>query len=211
MSTQRPPTPPPAEPSSGPAALRLFTAVTLPDEVRAAAFEAATPLVARLPGVKRVAEANLHVTLRFLGDTPHDALPRLREALAEAAAAVRAGRVRVAGFGAFPDVRRPRVVWAGVDDPAGVLAAAEGAVGERVAPLGFRGESRPYTAHVTVARVDTHTPEWRRRGPFDTLTFPPKAPFGPEFAVSDLVLFRSELTPRGALHHVVERFPLAPS
>jgi RNA 2',3'-cyclic 3'-phosphodiesterase len=198
--------------------MRLFTAVELPETVRAAvrsSYEA--EIAPQLPGpraVRPVAAENLHVTVRFLGETPEAALTALCEALSSAAAEVpSAESVRVRGFGAFPSARAPRVLWAGIDDPSRTIALLEGAVSRRIAPLGFAPEERPYTPHVTVARVA----EGRRRGrgargprpPQTTLALPSEIPLGPEFPVRELSLVLSELTPRGALYRTLARFPLS--
>ena len=195
--------------------MRLFTAIELPEPVRAAVAGAAAPMLRPLPGVRAVAPENLHVTLCFLGEVGEDRLPAIRAAIAEATAAVPAARVQVAGFGAFPNVRSPRTVWAGVTDPSGVIAAAELAVSARIGPLGFPRERRPFTAHVTVARIDTSAPAWRRRGPAGgqraALVLPPPLPLGPEFPVCEVVLFRSDLASRGPRYVPLDRFPLAAS
>lgn len=188
--------------------MRIFTAVELPDAVRAAIHAAAEPLLRPLPAVRTVAEPNLHVTVRFLGDVEDSRVPELSAALGAAAATVPAGVAAAAGFGAYPNARQPRVVWAGVEDRTGTIAAAERAVSAAVAPLGFPPESRPFSAHVTVARVDVQSPAWRRRGPFDNLDLPKPSPLGPEFPVREVVLCASELTPRGPVYTAVARFPL---
>jgi 2'-5' RNA ligase len=194
--------------------MRLFTAVELPDEVRAAVAAAAAPLLAPFPDARRVAPENLHVTVRFLGDVQPQALPAIRAALAEASSESGAGRARAQGFGAFPGPSEPRVVWAGIDDPAHAFTALERNVGERIAPLGFPPEDRPYAPHVTVARLGSPRgrPGRGRRAPADRarpFVSPPSSPLGPEFPVRELTLFESELTPRGPRYRALDRFPLA--
>ena len=189
--------------------MRLFTAVELPEAVRAAVAAAAGPLLAPLTGVRATTREHLHVTVRFLGDVEPEALPAVRQALAAAAAGVPSSRARILGFGAFPTLRAPRVIWAGVEDPAGTCAALERAASAQVGPLGFPPEERAFTPHVTLARIVGPRGQRYRRGPAQPLSPPPPAPFGPEFAVASLTLFRSDLSPRGPAHTALDRFPLA--
>jgi 2'-5' RNA ligase len=99
-----------------------------------------------------VAPASYHVTLKFLGWTRAEAIPAVGEALERAAATVEPFRWKAARLGAFPSTARAGVVWAGVDDAAGLdqLAAA---VERELAPLGFAPERRRFHAHVTLARL----------------------------------------------------------
>jgi 2'-5' RNA ligase len=60
----------------------------------------------------------------------------------------------VAGLGCFPNARRPRVVWVGLDEPTGALARLREAVEAEVAPLGFPTERRPFSPHLTLGRVN---------------------------------------------------------
>jgi len=186
--------------------VRLFTAIELPEEVRAAVHAAAAPLLRGLPGCKPVAEENLHVTVKFLGEVAEDRLAEIAAAVRQAASTGPAARLRILGFGAFPDPRRPRVVWAGVEDAARSLPILERAVTGALEPLGFRPEDRAWTAHVTVARLGDPR---RRRGGVSGLVVPAPAPTGPPFDATHLTLFASELGPRGPTYRVVERFPLA--
>jgi 2'-5' RNA ligase len=201
--------------------MRLFTAVELPAAVREAvrgAFETSVlPQLSDPRRIRAVAAENLHVTVRFLGDVREAALPALREALAAAATAVPASAadLRARGFGAFPSARAPRVLWAGIDDPAATIAALEREVTARLLPLGFPREERPYTPHVTVARVQDDRRRGRgRRGGASSpspLVLPADPVLGPAFAVLDLSLVESELTPQGSRYRTLARFPLCTS
>ena len=102
-------------------------------------------------GVAWVAEPNLHVTLKFLGQVDEARLPAIVGALEATASRRPRFEVAVRGLGAFPSASRPRVVWAGLEDvPA--LAALAGEIDAALAALGFPTESRPFAAHVTLGR-----------------------------------------------------------
>ncbi len=132
---------------------RLFVAVDVPDAVRALVASAARALRDDHPRARWVPERNQHVTLKFLGSTDAGLLDRVTAAVAEVAAGERAFRTRVAGFGAFPNPRRARVLWAGLSDEDERLAALAGALDRALVPE-FEPEGRPFTPHLTVARFD---------------------------------------------------------
>jgi len=115
--------------------------------------------VARLRGedqaVKLAPIEDLHITLQYLGATPQEDITVLAEALETAAAGFAPIEVAYLGLGAFPDVARPRVVWAGIDPDLGgpSLTALSAAVARALRDVGYRPERRAFHPHVTLARV----------------------------------------------------------
>jgi 2'-5' RNA ligase len=138
--------------------VRVFTAVELDPEIRDALAGEAADLLRDAGRVTRVARENLHVTLKFVGDVHRDDLPALGEAVAAGAQRLRPGEVEVRGVGAFPGLARPRVIWAGVSDPSGILSPVHAFLNEALASFGAKRDRKRYVPHVTLARV---------RGPFD--------------------------------------------
>lgn len=107
--------------------------------------------VLRVPAIE-----DLHTTVQFLGTTDQGDITPIGRALQEAVGDLPPIAVAYRGLGAFPNVQRPRVVWAGVheEDPAeGRLAHLVDAVGRALRPLGFKPEARRFHAHVTLARI----------------------------------------------------------
>lgn len=107
--------------------------------------------------VRSVLPENLHLTLKFLGDVDPSTLPDLTRILESVAAGHKSFEFRISGVGVFPDRRRPAVVWAGVtpQDPFQTLAAD---CNDAFRTLGFRPESRPFTPHLTLARIRSRAP-----------------------------------------------------
>lgn len=187
--------------------MRVFAAVELPEEVRARIAAAARDLLGGVRAVRPVAEANLHVTVRFVGEVAEGAAAALIEAVREAGAAVPAETAEARGFGAFPDARRARVVWAGIDDPRGALASVESAISVRLAALGYGREDRPFSAHVTVARSKRDARDF---GPLPArLAAAERDPpvFG-AVPVTSVTVFKSELGPDGSRYTALARLPL---
>lgn len=156
---------------------RTFIAVPLPQQVRAALFEACQELAARhLPQLKWARKVeNLHLTIRFLGNIGDAQLVALGSALAGRMALLPPFPVTVCGIGAFPSARQAAVIWAGLDDPTGGLTRIASEVAAVTHELDLVDpDPRPFRAHVTLGRsregVDLrpHLPAWvdRRFGHF---------------------------------------------
>jgi 2'-5' RNA ligase len=180
--------------------LRLFVAVDVPEGVRDRVQDGVGPWRDRLSRARWVPKQNQHVTLKFLGST----WPRLVEWVTETVEAVARQsepfETRVIGLGAFPSARRARVLWAGLDDPAGCLASLaadlEGALAKE-----FEPEKRAFTAHLTVARFDPPVPfEGEEIAAADVASEP--------FAVDRLVLYRSHLRRPTPVYEPIGEFPL---
>jgi 2'-5' RNA ligase len=103
--------------------------------------------------VRWVAPETYHVTLKFLGWTKPEAVAAIADVLGDAIAAVDGFTITGRGLGAFPGADRARVLWAGLDDPAGGLARLAGIVEDSLEPIGFAREDRPFHAHVTLGRI----------------------------------------------------------
>jgi 2'-5' RNA ligase len=184
--------------------MRLFVAVLLPDAVRRALAAAVDRLRPLAPGVAWVASENLHVTLKFLGEVDDGRVTQVREALARAVPAGAPFDVRVRAMGAFPGAARARVLWAGIAD-AGPLAALADRVDTALGTAGFPRDERPFAAHVTLGRVR----EPRRDAALAAaLAEAATVDFG-LVRVDQVVLVRSQLSPRGARHSPVGAWPLA--
>jgi len=138
--------------NSLPTRVRLFLAVNLPADVRHAIAHAATPLRAVAPGLSWVNEEKVHLTVKFLGQQPAVMAERVATAMREIAARNRVIDVEVGGVGAFPNFRRPRVVWIGVT-PEPKLELLHHDVESSCESLGLPIDGKPFRPHLTLARV----------------------------------------------------------
>lgn len=124
--------------------MRLFIAVPADEETRAEAAAVVARLRA-LPGDYRwVDPRDMHVTLRFFGETPDDKLPEIEALMRAAAAQAKSFELSFGGVGAFDSLDAPRVVWLGVDEGKAPL--------ESLAQAVLRDEPRPYSPHLTIGR-----------------------------------------------------------
>jgi 2'-5' RNA ligase len=135
--------------------MRLFTAIDIPDDLT----EALRSFVNRLRPTAKIAWSpieNLHVTTKFIGDWPEQRLDELKNVLASVPVN-RAIEIKVKGLGWFPNSRRPRVFWAGIEggEPLRDLARA---TEDALVQLGVPVEERAYSPHLTLARIREAVP-----------------------------------------------------
>jgi RNA 2',3'-cyclic 3'-phosphodiesterase len=132
--------------------MRAFVAVFPPPEVQEALANAARGLP--IAGeVRLTPTANVHLTLKFLGDVPGDDLGQVAEALEPLPEEHEPFEAGISGFGAFPSPKKARVLWAGVGEGSDRLRALAEDVEESLEPLGFERENRPYVPHLTLGRA----------------------------------------------------------
>lgn len=179
--------------------MRLFVAINLPAETRDAIYADAEPLRAASRGVRWVASSALHVTVKFLGEQDDRALPDIKAALAPLATAHAALRVATTALGAFPNFRRPRVVWLGMTGEAAMRALALD-VDRALVPLGIPAESRPFQAHLTLGRVKG---ELAHGDATALAAAAARTPASRTFPVQAVDLMRSELGPGGSRYSVM--------
>ena len=183
--------------------LRLFVAADLPPRLLADLDESLVSLRSRpeVASARWAVPANQHVTLKFLGWVDAGTLDRIEKALTAVASSHKPAVITVTGLGAFPSERRARVLWAGLDDAAGLLTALASDLDSALAPLGFEPESRAFTPHLTLARFK---PPASIAG---VLSEVPKVA-EPSFEVDHLHLYRSHLHPKGARYEILRSLKL---
>jgi 2'-5' RNA ligase len=191
--------------------MRLFAAVEIPDALRERLATATADLLVDLRTARRVGAENLHVTVRFFGEVEESGVDAVGAAMQEAASAVVAVTAEARGFCAFPSVHRPRILWAGLADPARAVLRLESEVTRRVGPLGIPNEDHPFTPHVTVARLRDERGWSNRRKRAGALRLDDESPSFGALPIERLTLFQSELTPDGPRYTALARFPLQPT
>lgn len=170
--------------------LRTFVALELPAEVKSAIAATQDRGIA---GVRWVEPEGAHVTMKFLGPTREDAVPRIDEALARAAEGFGGLRLTTAEIGRFPGA-----VWLGLGGEIERLVGLRDAVERELSRLGWPTDARPFRAHVTLGRL--------KQGKLPDLTAP--APL--TFEVGEVSLMESELSPKGARYSRLLAVPLTP-
>ena len=132
--------------------LRTFIAVSHPRRHPRRALAAARQARRRRPDVKWVEPQSLHWTLQFLGNVEQREIGEICAAVAEARSNTSRSTSKIRGAGAFPSPDRPRTLWLGVGQGRDEMIALQASIEKSLEPLGFRGEARRYTPHLTIGR-----------------------------------------------------------
>lgn len=185
--------------------MRAFIAVELSPAARESIAKVQAEWKASLPAARWVPPENLHLTLRFLGDIEPDVASALAETLRPAVLDVEPFTYSVRGGGCFPNVKRARIAWVGIQPVPDGLVHLHRIVDEAVERHGFERETRRFRPHLTIARLKRPVRQVR-----DIMAALDAKDFG-NTDVSELVLFESTLSSEGAKHHAVERFQLGGS
>jgi 2'-5' RNA ligase len=183
---------------------RAFIAIDLPESVRSFLSEAQEELKLFGFRVKWVRPQNIHLTLKFLGNIATSATDKIAEGMTLAARNCPVVSLAAKGIGVFPGIRRPRVIWAGLNGQLEILANLQQSLDAHLADLGFPRESRAFKSHLTLGRVKGKIASARMRAAIDKLS-----EFESEsFEISQIILFKSELRPTGAVYTKVHRVNL---
>ena len=194
--------------------MRLFLALDLSDAIRdriSTFLDGVRPFA---PDARWMPLDSLHVTLKFIGEYPNDALDQLKHSLSTITA--RPPQIHVRGYGFFPTAKSARVFWIGID--AGPeLAALAARIDATTATLGIAKEDRPYSPHLTLARGSGASGSPRRHKQdrpnrtFQHLQEKLAALPQPEFGIMtprEFFLYQSRLSPKGSTYTKLSAFPL---
>jgi RNA 2',3'-cyclic 3'-phosphodiesterase len=184
--------------------IRAFIAVEIdPHAVRQISATVAD-LKLRMPGIRWVTQTNLHFTIKFLGNIEESKIEPIAQALELALHPFPRFTINAKDLGVFPDLKRPRVLWIGLEGKELLELASK--VEKALEPLGFGSEKRDFKPHLTVGR-------WRQ---FDR----PSRTVGEELerwkghdfgksTVAEVIFFQSELKREGAIYHPLKVVDLA--
>jgi 2'-5' RNA ligase len=180
---------------------RLFVAIDLP----AALKEQLSALTVPIDGVRWTETANLHLTLRFIGDVSQDTADEIQVALSDVQSPPFS--LQLNGVGTFPANPRkpPRIIWAGLSNPPAIQSLHE-KIEKTVSDLGPTPDNRPYTPHITLGRVksaDDPTIAAIRQFIERSAGFHSEA-----FIPAEFLLMQSQLSPSGSKYTALARYPL---
>lgn len=181
--------------------MRLFVALDIPNDTRAAVGKLIAQLAPLCRGAKWVRTEGMHLTLKFIGEQPEGNTGRI-EADLRAVRSSALVEMRFAGTGFFPDPRNPRVLWAGIEASPN-LAELAADIERRLEPLGIPREQRAFKPHLTLARFKSSdgVPQLREAlGKLGVLEFGAAT-------VSEFYLYRSQLQRSGAVYSRLATFP----
>jgi len=192
------------------AVIRAFIAIDLPTPIQQQLETISRQLQAKCnpSSVRWVPPRNIHLTLKFLGEVSSANLEMLQKILQSEASRHKCFDVSIGGLGAFPSIRRPRVIWIGVQAPGNLLSLQRSIEAETLR-LGYAAEDRPFSAHLTLGRVShSANPEEIRQ--IGDMLDKFKVGFLGAIQVDRVRLFRSDLQPGGAVYTTLFTASLQP-
>jgi 2'-5' RNA ligase len=177
---------------------RLFVAIDLPDDVK----DDLSAMMGSVPGAKWISRPQLHLTLRFIGEVDNPTFRAIRGTLETVECD--SFDLMLKGVGQFPPKGKPRVLWVGVDRQPALKTLAE-TIETALEETGLQPEDRPFSAHITLARLKTPPPRdsvdrfMEKHARFQTNLIP----------VTRFILFSSILSPQGPRYTAEQFYPLA--
>lgn len=190
-------------------AVRVFIAIELPSDVKEELSRLENRLKTRCSGspLKWVAVDSIHLTLKFLGEIPASRLDAVRDATAASSAGVGDLSLELGGIGAFPGSSRPRVIWVGLEGDVPKLVSLAERLDRGLQTIGFERESRPFSPHLTLARVrpDASPQAQTEIGSALTRARPPERL---RFTATEVSLMQSQLRPEGPLYTCLAHWAL---
>jgi len=188
--------------------IRAFIAIDLPPDVQDCLEQVSEQLKTELgeKSVRWVPVANIHLTLKFLGDVSVNNLDVLKEIIGAEAALQKPMEFSIGRIGAYPKSRRPRVIWVGVEAPPELITLQRG-IEARTAKVGYPQDTRKFSPHLTLGRVSRNASPDEVREIGEVISNS-KVGFLGAARVQDIHLFKSDLKPSGAVYTKIFSAPL---
>ncbi|MBE9513394.1 MAG: RNA 2',3'-cyclic phosphodiesterase [Chloroflexi bacterium] len=180
--------------------IRSFIAIELPGELKLELTQHEAQLkTEKQPGVKWANPDSIHLTLKFLGNIAADRSGEITRAIEAAARGITPFRLKAKELGVFPNLRRVQVAWVGISGEVDKLSQLQKRLESNLASLGFTPESRPFTAHLTLARLSDRIPSDERQR-FGQLITNTRFESNHNIEVDAISLMKSQLTRTGAIY-----------
>jgi 2'-5' RNA ligase len=185
--------------------IRSFIAIDLPQKTRENLTAIQDQLRQSQAGVRWVKPGSIHLTLKFLGNILPEQVDEIAAAVAQLVKDEPPITLCAAGLGSFPSPRKPRVIWVGLRGEVDRLANIQAGLEKALEPLGFAREARGFRPHLTIGRVKDRRRLQSLIEAMSTLELPE---FN-SFDGNEIILYKSDLRPTGAIYTKLHRMPLA--
>jgi len=184
--------------------IRTFIAIQIPEDIKNEISTFQEELKAAGKGIGWVKPDNIHLTLKFLGSTDEQLIDDIDEKIKDSVVGINQFQIQVQGIGAFPNLKRPRVIWIGANSETDQLGVVVQKLEKNLEVLGFKPENRKFSAHLTVGRVKDNRKinsvleRVKSFSEFDAGTF----------TVEKIELIKSDLHPAGAIYSPLRKIVL---
>jgi 2'-5' RNA ligase len=183
--------------------MRTFIAVELPQEVKRKIEEVQAPLKKTDTYVSWVKPGNVHITLKFLGEVNEERIEDVFKGTENALKESKGFNLSLKDLGCFPNLRRPRVVWVGVDKGKDELSQMQKQIEEELFKFKFPKEQRSFSAHLTIGRVKSPRNIEELTGLIENTKFQTE-----EVRIDEVVVMKSQLHPQGAIYTPLKKIKL---
>ena len=184
-------------------ATRAFLAIDLPEEIKVQIENIQDRLKAVVKGVRWTRPEGIHLTLKFFGNISENDIANISGVVERNAVDVRPLTLNVSTIGTFPNPKRPRVVWLGISGTVERLSNLQKEIEEDLESIGFQKEKRAFRAHLTLGRIKLPK---EVKGLSEIIQDEESYDAG-SFKACGLTLFKSDLTPKGAVYTKLAYFP----
>ncbi len=181
---------------------RTFIAIGISDAVRQKIADVQAELKRENARISWTKPENIHVTLKFLGDVEESKIDSIAGVIQKVTENIQSFTVKVKTLGAFPNLRRARVLWMGLENVSAELTQIAEGIETGLSQLGFPKEERKFSPHLTIGRVKSALSN-RFVEKFQSYAFE-----GGEFKVEEIILMKSDLHPAGAIYTRLRKFGL---
>jgi 2'-5' RNA ligase len=178
--------------------IRTFVAIEIPDAVKNQVEVLENQFKKIRTDIKWVHPQNIHIALKFLGNTSINRLEEIYDGLQEAVDSIRPFQLKLQQVGAFPDLKRPRVFWINIDQGREALMTLQKRIEEILYARRFVREERPFSPHLTIGRVRSPRGLRTLTDQVRSITFNAQA-----FTVDRVVVVKSDLQSTGPIYTVL--------
>lgn len=182
--------------------IRTFIAIDLADAIRQNIAALQEELKRDREKISWTKPENIHLTLKFLGDADETKIDDIANILTAIASEYPPFSLNVSGLGMFPNFRRPRVLWVGLQNPPAALIEIAERIESGLAEIGFAKEARPFSPHLTIGRVKAQLSD-RFIEKLKSRAFA-----GGLFDVKEILIIKSDLHPQGAVYTPLRKIAL---
>ena len=183
--------------------IRTFLAIELPEEIKVQIGNIQNRLKATVKGVRWTRPEGIHLTLKFFGNISENDIANISRIVERNTVDVRPLTLNVSTVGTFPNFKRPRVLWLGINGSVERLSDLQKEVEKDLEAIGFQRENRAFRAHLTLGRVKSPKDV---KGLSEIIKSEESYDAG-SFYAGGLTLFKSDLTPKGAIYTKLAYFP----
>jgi 2'-5' RNA ligase len=186
-------------------AIRSFLAFDLPPDIKSMVKRVSEDVRRSDLNLKWVKVDNIHLTVVFMGNIRTEDVQVIGEKIEDVCLGCEPFEISLKGMGVFPDTRRPRVLWLGLEMETERISSFRNSLQERLLAFGIKEEKRAFTPHLTLGRFDK---PGRGDSFLGDIISQYKDLKGPVCQLEELVMFKSELKPGGAEYTKLKTCPL---